>query len=586
VSPETFCLWPRVSHATPRMSLATSGSTHLLCEHDWTFLEGKKTHSHTLKAGRHSFPFQLHVGGYLPCSISTTMFGGASILYKLRAVVHRPGLVHNLHALLPITIIRSLAPDSLEYQQSSEIENTWPGKLMYSILLPHKAWAAGDTLAALAKFSPISKGVKVLSITSTISETVRLSLGTNNRTAAYERTRPVAVATHEIIGGKPVLISEYHFKNGVPLLYHREDAEGQPSSEAVQHAGQDSPVESSPQAGPSGDDQTGDEQNDDLVVHLGVTLPSFLTPTHPMEPVAVTHRIRWTILIANPDGHTSELRCSLSIHVLDNLVLSEARTASAPTRRILLGIYDDPEEDLEHTQLPSYNAHVRDWVPTTDQSYSVPSGTRTPSSGLHSPSIQAQSDMHLPQVPTDSPLDLITSALSRHQLSNSHRRSGDWSASNSRFSSRLPSRASSPERGSRSNGQASPVHSHESRGIFRRPFSAITSSFSHSNRNHSHQSITTLSQPHTPDITEVPPRRGRSEQNTTQNSPVPSPPLSSSSMLSYFHEVPDYETASRGFAGGGVPPLTSMRGLPTYEEASTRSVTPDSTAPPSPNDIS
>jgi hypothetical protein len=261
--------------------------------------------------------------------------------------------------------------------------------------------------------------------------------------------------------------------------------------------------------------------------------------------------------------------------VLDNHVLSEARAASAPTRRLLLGIYDSPEEHVEDIQLPSYNSHVRDRVPATDQPYSGPSGNRTPSSGLQSP---VQTDMQLPQVPTDAPLEWITSELSRHQLSNNVGRSGDWSAPNSRF----PSRASSPERGSRSNGQSSPSHPHESRGIFRKPFSAIASSFSHNSRSHSHQSISALSQPHTPDITEAP-RRGRSGPNTTQSSPVSSPPTASSSMTSYFNEVPDYETASRGFVGGGVPPLTSMRGLPTYEESSTQSSTPDSTSSSSPN---
>ena len=581
MSPRTICPWRWISYTTPSLSL-TSSTTYLICEYDRTFLEGKKTHSHTLKAGRHSFPFQLHVGSHLPCTISTPTFGGANISYKLRAVVRRPGLVQNLHAFLPIMIIRSFTPDSLEYQQSSEIENTWPGKLMYSILLPHKAWAAGDTLTALAKFVPISKGVKVLSITATITETVRLSL----RTITQEAMRRVAVAEYIIIEGKPVCISECHYKNRVPLPYHREDARGQISSVDVRHAGQDSPAESSSQAGSNGDGGTEEENGqNDLVLRLDITVPSFLTPTHPMEPITVTHRIRWNILIANLDGHTSELRCSLIIYVLDNHVLSEARAASAPTRRMLLGIYDGPEEDGEDIQLPSYTAHVRDRVPATDQSYSVPSGTRTPSSGLQSPSMQARPDMQLPQVPTDAPLDWITSALSRHQLSNNHGRSEAWSAPNSQSPSRLPSRAPSPERGSRSNGQASPVHSHESRGIFRNPFSAIASSFSPSHRSISHQSITALSQPHTPDVGEVSTRRGRSGQNTSQNSPVSSPHTLSSSMPSYFSAIPDYETASRGFAGGGVPPLTSMRGLPTYEEANTnpQSVTPDSTTPPSPN---
>ena len=582
MSPRTIFLWRCVPHTTPSLPSLTSGTTHLICEYDRTFLEGKKTHSHTLKAGRHSFPFQLHVGSHLPCSISTPTFGGANISYKLRVVVHRPGLAQNLHAFLPITIIRSFTPDSLEYQQSSEIENTWPGKLMYSILLPHKAWAAGDTLTALVKFVPVSKGVKVLSITSTITETVRLSL----RTFTQESTRRVAVAEHAIIEGKPVCISECHYKNRAPLPFHREDAGGQPSSVDVRNAGRDSPAESSSQAGSNGDGRTEEEsEQNDLVACLDITVPSFLTPTHPMEPITVAHRIRWNILLTNLDGHTSELRCSLNIHVLHNHVLSEARAASTPTRRMLFGIHDGPDEDEENIQLPSYNAHVRDRVPATSQSYSVPSGTRTPSSGPQSPPMQARPDMQLPQIPTDAPLDWIASALSRYELFNNHGIDEAWSAPNSRFPSRLPSRAPSPERGSRSSGRASPTHSHESRGIFRNPFSSIASSFSPNHRSHSHPSITALSQPHAPDIGEVPNRRGRSGQNTSQHSPVSSPHASSNNMPSYFSEVPDYETASRGFAGGGVPPLTSMRGLPTYEESNTntRSVTPDSTAPPSPS---
>jgi len=560
--------------------LTTSGAANLICEHDWTFLEGKKTRSHTLKAGHHTFPFQLHVGGHLPCSISTQTLGGASISYKLRAAVHRPGLIHNLHALLPITIVRCFASDSLEYQQSSEIENTWPGKLMYSILLPHKAWAAGDTLTALAKFVPVSKGVKVLSITSTISETVRLSLKGANRAVTPEYTRPVVVAKHEIIGGKLVCTSEFSYKHRVPP---REDARGQFSPIPTQHA-RLGPSTESPQAGSSVDREAeGDSgQSDDIVAHINIDLPSFLTPTHTTDPVTVIHRVRWGILIANPDGHTSELRCSLNIHVLDNHVLSEARAASMPTRRLLLGIYGNPEEEGEDIQPPSYSAHVRDRVPATNRPYSVSSGTRTPSSGLQSPSIQARSDMQLPQVPGDAQLEWIASELSRHQFSNNRSRSGEWSTSGSRFTSQLPSRASSPERGSRSSGQSSPVHPHESRGIFRNPFTAITSSFTHHHRNHSHQSVPALSQPRTPDLTEAPGRR-RSGTSTTQSSPVSSPPTLSSSVLGYFNEVPDYETASRGFAGGGVPPLTSMRGLPTYEEANTQSPTPvDSTTPPSP----
>jgi hypothetical protein len=54
---------------------------------------------------------------------------------------------------------------------------------------------------------------------------------------------------------------------------------------------------------------------------------------------------------------------------------------------------------------------------------------------------------------------------------------------------------------------------------------------------------------------------------------VPSPPPDSELLHRAFVEAPGYEIALRGFLGG-VPPLSSMQGLPSYDEAS-RSGTPD-----------
>jgi hypothetical protein len=37
-----------------------------------------------------------------------------------------------------LNIIRGLLPESGEYNHTLEIENTWPGKIMYNITLPYK----------------------------------------------------------------------------------------------------------------------------------------------------------------------------------------------------------------------------------------------------------------------------------------------------------------------------------------------------------------------------------------------------------------------------------------------------------------
>ncbi|KAK0457979.1 uncharacterized protein EV420DRAFT_1545708 [Desarmillaria tabescens] len=93
--------------------------------------------------------------------------------------------------------------------------------------------------------------------------------------------------------------------------------------------------------------------NDDIVTYLTFPIPLCITPTHALEPINIGHRIRWSILILNLDGHTSELRCSLPFHLLDHRLLKEARSH----RRLLLGGPKVAPEDME---LPSYTAHVRE----------------------------------------------------------------------------------------------------------------------------------------------------------------------------------------------------------------------------------
>ena len=107
--------------------MSSSALTYLVCNHEWSFLEGNRSHAHTLKAGRHLFPFQLQIGGSLPSSIVTSALGGASVHYKLRATAVRSGFAithRDLTALFPIIIMRGFGPEALEYQQTIEIENT------------------------------------------------------------------------------------------------------------------------------------------------------------------------------------------------------------------------------------------------------------------------------------------------------------------------------------------------------------------------------------------------------------------------------------------------------------------------------
>ncbi|KAG1735999.1 hypothetical protein EDB19DRAFT_1910444 [Suillus lakei] len=393
------------------ISLNSSGQTYSLCTYDWSFLEGEKRHSHTLKAGKHLFPFSLTLGGSLPSSIYLPSANLPSFIsYKLRATAVRPGLAHNLHASHPVTLIRSFATDSLEYQQTLEIENTWPDKLMYTLVLPHRAWAAGDTLTALCKFIPLAKGVRVLSVLTNLNETVKIP------SRGSEYTRAVVATKHEVTPlGKLKLVSESWYGIRQPLgpgaTLHPLGAtsvtvptspaleDGPPSfnppdlslrqvpstpSSSSSHS-HPQPTASSSSAPSHDPDPSHDEPPDpaldeftstDLISPLSLTLPPTLPPSHPLDPIHISHRIRWSILMSNLDGHTSELRCSLPITILDGRLLTEARAGGRWVRRVVLGDYvqgegegagtgifgegEDNEEEGE--TLPSYTAHVRDRV--------------------------------------------------------------------------------------------------------------------------------------------------------------------------------------------------------------------------------
>lgn len=638
--------------ANEPVSFSSYATTYTLCNHEWSFLEGEKKHSHTLKAGRHLFPFQLHVGGSLPSTLYTGAYGGASVAYKLRAIATRRGFAHNLHTQQVVTLLRSFGPEALEYQQSLEIENTWPEKLMYSIMVPHKAWAAGDNLTAVVKFSPLAKGVRILGVTTTLNETIK----TFTRTSWQESTKTLVEAK-----------DEFHNGQAARVVHQDPDSNHSPRSRSRAHSGQntpststplqsaDHPQRSSPSPGhatnlipatnsgasgeslpPEGGDpststqtvpprtETGSENHSvpvaadfelsegDIATRLEISLPAFTTPTHPLEPIMASHRIRWNILIGNLDGHTSELRCSLPLHILDGRLLDEARSATAATRQLLLGGPEIPEEQDPDTVLPSYPSHIRDRVANVympdqaalrvtnpwlqhgispvhheadhDGRHSGPtSGTHTPLEAYYVSSSLGQGDPELEYVNSELLLSLSHNApppVVESPLSGSRRASRAPSRAHSPSPERDRSREHEAHSRRSSGGSALDLDAstfvHESNsasrhlhGVFHatmKPLTSLSSSFSNPTRHYPHPHP--HSHPHPPQ--HQPPQQLHQHQLPHQHpSPLPrTVPVTSHSLLHRaFTEVPDYGISSRGFLGGGVTPLETLQGLPSYEEA-------------------
>jgi hypothetical protein len=370
------------------------------------------------------------------------------------------------------------------------------------------------------------------------------------------------------------------------------------------------PVDNDPPS-PIRNDSQGEQ---DLVAVIPLVLPATATPSHTSEPIEVSYRIRWSVSILNADGHVSELRCSLPIFVLDHRLLTEARIASNETRRICFGLEEDSSRPTEQQiELPSYNNHILDRVAN---SYFPADALRVPNPWV----MRGMGDALLPTSPEggSDELDYVNSELmvslgqtfrSEHsgpgQSTGSLPHSSD-SEPSSRRASRSQSRASSPERergqlhafptlDQRSPGPSSPTPRHTNR--FLKSFTSLSMS---SSRNHSRTNTSTshplhASSPPSPTTGTAPSSLGiypspnsqaQASSSTTRptnnhSDPAHPVPLSAASpsqearslLMSAFTEVPGYDVASRGFLGGGIPPLELLRGLPSYEEAERRNRT-------------
>lgn len=549
---------------------------HPVMSHDWSFLEGDKRHTHTLKAGHHSFPFSLMLDGNLPSTLHTYT-SDAVIGYKLRADVVRSGFASNFHDTKPFTLTRTYTPEALEFNQTLEIENTWPGKVMYALTIPFKAYAAGDDIPVSVKFMPLAKGVKVLSILSVVKEYTRV----HTRHSSHADARVAMSIRHEFRNGQAVTASEEPLRQ--PLHY-----EPSRRSSLVTSAPSVTPRPNGPAAGPAAcpSSSTGDLIGDDEIdTSFTIPIPPWITASHSVHPVFITHKIKWSCSISNPDGHISELRCALGVNILDHSLLEEARASGASSRGLLFG--GASAEEALQVDLPSYTNHVYDRVAVADSSNTAfisRQGTPQPSphdvtppdapSRPVSPTGISEPDDVPPrrQLSSWADSELLYSLGSRSSngssphdtppvsrgpsrpLSRRNSRSGRNSAG-----SRGGSRASSPERGADEH-RAGFIMNHLSTSF--KPMLSGKPIL----RNSSGAALNghaDLPQRNAVSFTNLPERRASHEHGRRRfhlgGADTPEPEADP------INRVPSYAIASRGFLGGGVVPLDG--GPPMYNDS-------------------
>lgn len=330
----------KLNYFDPVLS-AKSGTTKLVkydnvvYDHEWADLSDCDVT--TLLAGNHEFPFDV----VIPGSVEESVEGleGAQVIYKLIARIERGRFASDVVVKKHIRVVRTLTPDALELTQTMCVDQTWPKKVEYSISIPAKAIAIGSYTHLYFKFVPLLKGLSISRVKVGLLEFKHLTNGAgsnlNSEKLIHEETIKV-----------PVDLSED--------IWTFDDSFQIPSSLAKL----------------TQDCQIGDH-------------------------IQVTHKLRFSVILKNPDGHQSELRASLpiSLFISPHVTISSLHHPSSDT---IPHQSMSSNEDLIFTTArqqnnslteivnapPSYNAHIFDQLygslPTPHLDTPLASGQTTP----------------------------------------------------------------------------------------------------------------------------------------------------------------------------------------------------------------
>jgi hypothetical protein len=239
----------------------------------------------TLPPGNYEWPFELMLNGDTTESVEGLR--EASVRYKLKATIARGKLLHDIHAYKQLRVIRTLEASALELIHAMSIENIWPNKIDYSVVVPQKAVVFGSTIPVEMRFTPLLKGLELGDITIKLIEIHDVILEYANHSHREHRKE------REIDTWTIPVTREEHWQDVI----------------------QDS--------GPEGW-----EGQEGWVVNTSLALPKKLTKCIQdvnVRGIKIRHKLKLVVALNNPDGHVSELRATLpvSIFISPNMPLDE-----------------------------------------------------------------------------------------------------------------------------------------------------------------------------------------------------------------------------------------------------------------------
>ncbi|CAH2351434.1 protein Rog3p [[Candida] railenensis] len=216
--------------------------------------------SFLLPKGNYNLPFQV----YLPTNISETVEGlnCGQLLYRLECNIERGRFEKAFHKTKHVRIMRTLHPQCLSLIESVDINNTWPKKVQYAVSLMKKGVAVGATVPVMILIVPLAKGLKLQGINGVLVQHYHV-LTQDGRSPEFE----------EIYGKQDMPMPDV---DSLPL--------------------------------------------DQWQVKTHFKIPTSLkkvTQTCELKNslIQVKHRLRISIQLLNKEGHISELRANLPIHL-------------------------------------------------------------------------------------------------------------------------------------------------------------------------------------------------------------------------------------------------------------------------------
>ncbi|KAF5021680.1 hypothetical protein F66182_6268 [Fusarium sp. NRRL 66182] len=304
--------WADPRGSAPSVSGQKVDKTTTILEHRWAPFVGTHGKSMTLPAGNYEWPFEYMLPGNMAESVEG--IPESSITYRLRATVGRGKLAYDLHANKHLRIIRTLEPGALEFLHAMSVENIWPNKVDYSIVIPQKAVVFGGLVTMEMRFTPLLKGLELGNITARMMEVRECYVQGPSGFGAKEHRTEREVAMWKFEASR-----EEHWQDMI--------------------------------------EDTGQEG---WALTKKLNLPKKLRQcvqdvNH--HGIKIRHKIKLTVALCNPDGHISELRATLpvSIFISPNMPLDEEGNLvdQSPTT-------PNNERELSTIAPPGYGEHVLD----------------------------------------------------------------------------------------------------------------------------------------------------------------------------------------------------------------------------------